>query len=342
MPGLPGYHGIEHVRPSTHAITMNTDKNYTRTILITGGAGFIGANYLNTMVPRYPDHFFVNVDALTYAADLANISVSGSKNYAFEKADIREMSQIEGIFDKYSPTHVIHFAAESHVDNSITGPRVFVETNVLGTQNLLELARKYKIARFHHISTDEVYGSLALSDAPSTEHDLLRPNSPYSASKAAAEHIVRAYHETFGLDTVITRASNNYGAHQHIEKLIPRFITNLKAGKKVPVYGKGENVRDWLSVGDHVEGIDIVFTKGVSGEIYNLGGGNQLTNIAITKKILDLMGLGEEMIEHVPDRLGHDLRYALDITKAKNELGWTPKKDFEQGLKETVDFYLKR
>ncbi len=315
---------------------------YDKTILVTGGAGFIGSNYLNTVVPRYPNYRFVNVDLLTYAADVGNIGVGDHSNYVFVKADIRDQEEMGKVFAEFAPTHIINFAAESHVDNSIAGPNVFVETNVLGTQVLLDLAHKSKVKRFHQISTDEVYGTLALDDRPSVEDDVLLPNSPYSASKAAAEMLVRAYHRTFGLDTIVTRASNNYGPHQHKEKLIPLFITKLLSGEKVPVYGAGMNVRDWIWVGDHVEGVDRVFHDGKAGEIYNLGGGQELTNIAITQKLLALAGKGEDMIEHVTDRLGHDLRYSLDSSKAQNELGWTPKKPLDEGLKETFAYYKER
>ena len=308
-------------------------------ILVTGGAGFIGSNYLNFAIPQYPNYQFVNLDALTYAADLNNISVSTLPNYAFIKADIRDAKKLAEIFEEYKPTHVIHFAAESHVDNSITGPGIFVETNVLGTQNLLECARKYGVKRFHFVSTDEVYGSLGAAAAASTEDDILAPNSPYSASKASADLIVRSYNRTFGLDTVTTRASNNYGPNQFPEKLIPLFISNLLAGKKVPLYGNGKNVRDWIHVSDHVSGIDRVFHDGRAGEIYNLGGGNEIENIDITKKLIALAGLGDEMIEYVTDRLGHDIRYALDSSKATKELGWKPLKDFEQGIEETFAHY---
>ncbi len=313
--------------------------SYNKTILVTGGCGFIGSNYLNYAVGTYPEYRFINFDALTYAANQQNITVSDASNYAFVQGDIRDKDALEAVFREYSVSHIIHFAAESHVDNSITGPSIFVETNVLGTQNLLELARIHKLVRFHHISTDEVYGSLSENADPSTEEGSILPNSPYSASKASSDLLVRSYHRTFGLDAVTTRASNNYGPNQHIEKLIPRFITNLLAGKKVPVYGNGKNVRDWIHVSDHVLGIDAVFHKGHSGEIYNLGGGNEIQNIDITKKLIALAGLGDEMIEHVADRLGHDIRYALDSSKATRELGWKPKKDFETGLTETFEYY---
>lgn len=318
------------------------EHQYKKTILVTGGAGFIGSNYLNMMVPRYANYRFVNIDALTYAADLKNITVADAQNYVFEKADIRDTVKLEEIWTKYSPTDIIHFAAESHVDNSITGPRIFVETNVLGTQNLLECARIHGIKRFHQISTDEVYGSLLFDAPPTDERSPLIPNSPYSASKAGADHLVRAYNKTFGLNTVTTRASNNYGPHQHPEKLIPLFIKNLLSGKKVPLYGTGKNIRDWLYVGDHVLGIDAVFHKGKSGEVYNLGGGIELENIDITKKLLKLTGRDESAIEYVTDRPGHDLRYALDCSKANRELNWTPLQSLEEGLKETVSYYETR
>lgn len=312
---------------------------YDKTILVTGGAGFIGSNYLNTFVPAYPNYRFINVDALTYAADRENISVSEAANYTFTQADMRDYEALLRICSEFSPTHIINFAAESHVDNSILGPRIFIETNIVGTENLLECARTQNIIRFHQISTDEVYGSLSPDAKPTSEDAPLLPNSPYSASKASADLLVRAYHKTFGLDAVITRASNNYGPNQHHEKLIPRFITNLFENKKVPVYGAGKNIRDWIHVSDHVRGIDAAFHKGKSGEIYNLGGRQELTNLAITNELLQLLGKNEDMIEHVTDRLGHDFRYALDSSKAAQDLGWTPEKDFSTGLKETVAHY---
>ncbi len=308
-------------------------------ILVTGGAGFIGSHYLNTMVPRYSRYRFINVDALTYAANPTNIKVAGAPNYLFVKADIRDMETMSSIFTKQAPTHVIHFAAESHVDNSIERPQEFVDTNVVGTQVLLDLARSHGLQRFHQISTDEVYGSLAEDARPVTEEAPPLPNSPYSASKAAADLLVRAYNKTFGLDTVITRSSNNYGPHQHTEKLIPRFIIALMRGEKVPLYGNGLNIRDWIYVGDHVEGIDRAFHKGKAGEIYNLGGNNEMRNIDITNLLLSLSGRGSEMIEHVPDRLGHDFRYAIDSSKAKKELGWQPKMDFKKGMQVTWEYY---
>lgn len=312
---------------------------YDKIIFVTGGAGFIGSHYLNTMVLRYPQYRFINIDALTYAANLENIKIADRPNYVFIQADIRDREVMGQLFKEYTPTHVIHFAAESHVDNSIERPQAFIETNIVGTQILLDLARTHGIQRFHQVSTDEVYGSLS-GDAPAvTEEAPLLPNSPYSASKASGDLLVRSYHRTFGLDTVTTRASNNYGPHQHTEKLIPRFITALLQGKKVPLYGNGLNVRDWIYVGDHIEGIDAVFHKGKPGEIYNLGGNNELNNVEITNILLGMSGLGEEMIEHVADRLGHDFRYAIDSSKAKREFGWQPKMDFTEGMKMTWNYY---
>lgn len=312
---------------------------YDKVIIVTGGAGFIGSHYLNTMVPRYPRYRFVNVDLLTYAANLANINVADASNYAFVQADICDREAMEALFKEYAPTHIVHFAAESHVDNSIERPQAFIETNIVGTQVLLDLARTHDILRFHHISTDEVYGSLTEDAVPVTEEASLLPNSPYSASKAAGDLLIRAYHRTYGLDTVITRASNNYGPHQHTEKLIPRFMTALMRKEKVPLYSNGLNVRDWIYVGDHVEGIDRVFHHGKDGEIYNLGGNNELRNIEITNLLLTLSGLGPEMIEHVADRPGHDFRYSIDSSKAKRELDWQPVMDFTEGLRETWDYY---
>lgn len=316
--------------------------NYKKTIIVTGGAGFIGSNYMNIVVPRYQEYLFVNIDCLTYAADLNNITVSSLPNYRFVNADIRDKAQLEEVFKKFTPTDVIHFAAESHVDNSISGPSVFIDTNIIGTHNLLDLARKNNIKRYHQISTDEVYGSLVTGDNPVDETATLQPNSPYSASKTAADLIVRSYNKTYGLDTVITRATNNYGPNQHLEKLIPRFISNLLVDKKVPLYGNGKNVRDWIYVADHVEGIDLVFHRGRSGEIYNIGGGTELENVEIVEKLLKLAGKGEKMIEHVADRPAHDFRYALDSSKISSELGWTPKVNIDDGLAETFAFYKKR
>ncbi|MDE2218370.1 MAG: dTDP-glucose 4,6-dehydratase [Patescibacteria group bacterium] len=315
---------------------------YKKKILVTGGAGFIGSNYLNKYVAQYPNYFFINADTLTYAANPRNIKIKGKKNYIFKKADIRNLFLLEKIFEYFKPTDVIHFAAESHVDFSIANPGIFVETNVNGTNNLLLLSKKYEIDRFHQISTDEVYGSLDSKDKPFTRNSPLKPNSPYSASKASADLLVRAYNKTFGLNTVITRCSNNYGPRQDKSKLIPKFINNLLSGKKVPLYSKGENIRDWIYVEDHIDAIDLVFHKGKTGEIYNIGGDCELTNMGITKKILKLMGRDESFIESVTDRLGHDFRYAIDNTETSSELGWKPKINFDDGIKMTLEYYRGR
>ena len=310
-----------------------------KTILVTGGAGFIGSNYLNKFVPKYKDYFFINVDILTYAADLNNLKVGLLDNYKFEKVDIRDIKDLEKVFAKHKPTDIINFAAESHVDFSIKNPAIFIETNVNGTNNLLTLAKKYKISRFHQISTDEVYGQLKTKKGKFKETDILDPGSPYSASKAAADLLVKAYNKTFGLNTVITRSSNNYGPNQDVSKLIPKFITNLLDDKKVPLYAKGDNIRDWIYVEDNIDAIDLVFHKGKVGEIYNIGGSCEKTNLEITKILLNLLNKDENYIESVPDRLGHDFRYALNIDKIQNELGWKPKYNFEEAIRKTIKFY---
>jgi dTDP-glucose 4,6-dehydratase len=312
-----------------------------KTIIVTGGAGFIGSNYLNKYVPLHPETLFVNIDSLTYAGNLSNIEVSDCNNYAFEKVDICDYSLIDDVFKKYKPDAIIHFAAESHVDRSIEDPSIFVKTNILGTHNLLTLSKENNVKRFHYISTDEVYGSLSLNENPWTEEYSLDPRSPYSASKASGELLTHSYGETFGLNTVITRSSNNYGPYQDKSKLIPLFITKLLKDEKVPIYGKGENVRDWLYVEDNCDAVELVFRKGKKGETYNIGGGNELSNIELTKKLLDITGKNEDLIENVSDRPGHDLRYAIDITKIKGELGWEPKTSFEEGLNKTVAYYKK-
>ena len=312
---------------------------YKKKILVTGGAGFIGSNYLNKYVAKYPDYFFINVDALTYAGNLDNIEVKKRNNYVFRKADIRNLALLEKIFVYFKPTDVIHFAAESHVDLSIENPSLFVETNVNGTNNLLLLSKKHSIDRFHQISTDEVYGSLGHKDKPFTRNSPLKPNSPYSASKASADLLVRAYNKTFGLNTVITRCSNNYGPNQDASKLIPKFLSNLLAGKKVPLYSKGENIRDWIYVGDHIDAIDLVFHKGKSGEVYNIGGDCELANINIAKRLLELTGHDESFIEPVADRPGHDFRYAINNAETNAELGWKPKVAFNDGIKMTLEYY---
>ena len=314
------------------------EKNYKERILVTGGAGFIGSNYLNHFVPKNKSTLFINVDVLTYAGNLKNINVSKEANYVFEKVDIRDKGALQKVFRKYQPTGVIHFAAESHVDFSIKNPQIFLETNVIGTDNLLALSVKHKIKRFLLISTDEVYGALSQKDRSFEETDLLDPRSPYSASKAGAEYLARAYANTFGLDVVTTRSSNNYGPNQDKSKVIPLFISNLLKGKKVPLYGKGLQVRDWLYVEDNVRAINLVWRKGKSGEVYNVGGNYELSNYDLTCKLLSLLGLGEEMIDYVKDRPGHDFRYSLNTDKIM-KLGWKPEIFFSQGIIRTLDFY---
>lgn len=310
-----------------------------KTIIVTGGLGFIGSNYLNKYVLEHKDYLFVNVDCATYAANQKNILVSKAKNYALEKVDIRDTKKLEKVFTKYKPTDIIHFAAESHVDISIKSPSIFVETNIVGTHNLLLLARKYNIQRFYQISTDEVYGSLSKNAPAFTTLSKLAPNSPYSASKASADLLVMAYHATFGLNTIITRCSNNYGPNQDTTKLIPKFITLLLQNKKVPLYSKGENIRDWVYVEDHVDAIDIAFHKGRSGGIYNIGGNCELSNLEMVKKLLTLTNRSGDLIEFVADRKGHDFRYAIDTSEAEKELGWKPKTDLEVGLSKTLEYY---
>ena len=315
---------------------------FSKRILVTGGAGFIGSNYLNYAVKKYPRELFINVDALTYAGDLRNVLVHEKKNYAFEKADICDVAAMSSVFEKYQPTHIIHFAAETHVDQSIVNPSTCIKTNVEGTDTLLQLAREHRVARFHLISTDEIYGDLAKTGAPFTERSPYDPRNPYSASKAGAEMVFKAYQNTFALPGTITRSSNNYGPGQDATKLIPKFINNLLQGKKVPVYGKGAQIRTWLYVEDSVRAIDLVFRKGKDGEIYNIGGGEEYTNLEVTKKLLHLLKKSEGNIEYVADRPGHDFRYALSSKKIERELGWKPKVKFEDGIKKTVAFYKKR
>ena len=327
-----------------------------KTFLITGGAGFIGSNFLNLFVPRYPEYNFINLDKLTYAANLLNLkNIENLPNYTFEQGDIADHSCVNKIFIQYNPDIVVHFAAESHVDRSIIGPAEFVQTNIIGTFNLLEACRKNwsdslsKNKLFHHVSTDEVYGSLSLNDTNLfTEVTPYTPHSPYSASKASSDHLVRAYYHTYGIPIKITNCSNNYGPYQFPEKLIPLMILNALNNKPLPVYGKGENIRDWLYVKDHCEAIWTVIQKGVIGETYNIGGNNEWKNIDIVNKICDI--LAEEfkknplsikkLITFVKDRPGHDLRYAIDSTKIKSELHWQPRETFETGLRKTIRWYL--
>lgn len=303
-----------------------------QTILVTGGAGFIGSNYLNWSVLQYPSIQFINVDKLTYAGDLNNVSVSTLPNYVFERVDICDGIALENLFQKYQPTGIINFAAESNVDKSIESADAFIATNIGGTNNLLRLAVQYRVQRFHHISTDEVYGSLALGAPAFTETHPLAPSNPYSVSKAAADLLVCSYFKTFGLDTVITRCSNNFGPHQDDTKLIPRFIKKLQAGESVPLYGDGSNRRDWLHVSDHVLAIDLVFNRGLAGEIYNVGSDDDLSNREVVDRLLTLTGRGADAIEFVTDRLGHDFRYAINASKIESELGWKPRVNFEVGI----------
>ena len=328
--------------------------NFERNILITGGAGFIGSHIVRLMVRKYPHYRIVNLDKLTYAGNLANLKdVDGAPNYHFVKADICDAESVAEVFRTYDIDGVIHLAAESHVDRSIEEPFAFAQTNVLGTLTLLQVARNYwngewEGKRFYHISTDEVYGALEMDGGLFTEHTPYAPHSPYSASKASSDHFVRAYHDTYGLPTIITNCSNNYGPNQFPEKLIPLFINNIRKGKPLPVYGRGENVRDWLYVEDHARAIDLVFHKGRVGDTYNIGGFNEWKNIDLIKVIIKTVdrllgnpeGHSEGLITYVTDRAGHDLRYAIDSSKLKEELGWEPSLQFEEGIEKTVRWYL--
>jgi dTDP-glucose 4,6-dehydratase len=323
-----------------------------QTVLITGGCGFIGSNFLNLLIPRHPEIRFVNVDALTYAGNPANLAaVSNADNYEFAHVDIRDANRLEAVFDLYRPDMVVHFAAESHVDRSITGPRQTVETNVIGTLNLLEAARHCwgdidgKV--FHHVSTDEVYGSLGATGF-FTEDTPYDPSSPYSASKAASDHLVRSHHRTFGLPVKVTNCSNNYGPYHFPEKLIPLMTLNCLDRRKLPVYGDGSNVRDWLYVTDHCEAIWLVATQGKIGETYNVGGNSERTNLEVVNRIIDAVSNAtgasleelQGLITYVTDRPGHDWRYAIDASKIQKELGWQPSVTFEEGIKRTVQWYI--
>lgn len=328
-----------------------------KNILITGGAGFIGSHVVRRFVEQYPDYHIINLDKLTYAGNLANLSdVENAANYTFVKGDICDFELMCELFDRYDIDGVIHLAAESHVDRSIKDPFTFARTNVIGTLSLLQAARLkweakpegYEGKLFYHISTDEVYGALEFDSTLFTEQTKYDPHSPYSASKASSDHFVRAFHDTYGMPTIVTNCSNNYGPYQFPEKLIPLFINNIRNRKPLPVYGKGENVRDWLYVEDHARAIDIIFHRGKVAETYNIGGFNEWRNIDLIKVIIKTVdrllgnaeGASEDLITYVTDRAGHDLRYAIDSRKLKAELGWEPSLQFEEGIEKTVRWYL--
>ena len=323
-------------------------------ILITGGAGFIGSHVVRLLVNKYPNYEIINLDALTYAGNLENLKdILGKPNYTFVKGDIGDDLLVSDVFSKYDISHVVHLAAESHVDRSIKDPLIFLKTNILGTANLLQNAKKhwagnYEGKLFYHISTDEVYGSLEMGTDMFTEQTPYDPRSPYSASKASSDHLMRAYFHTYHMPVVISNCSNNYGPNHFPEKLIPLMLHNIINKKPLPVYGKGENVRDWLFVEDHARAIDTILHKGVPGETYNIGGHNEWKNIdivhylcdALDKKLGRAKGESRQLITYVTDRAGHDLRYAIDASKIERELGWVPQETFESGIAKTIDWYL--
>lgn len=312
-------------------------------VIITGGAGFIGGNYIYYHLDKYPEDQVICLDDLTYAGNMDTLkNALENPNFQFVKADIADRAAVYKLFDEVRPDRIINFAAESHVDNSIENPGVFLQTNVIGTQTLLDACREYGIERYHQVSTDEVYGDLPL-DRPDmffTEETPIHASSPYSASKAGADLLVLAYHRTFGVPATITRCSNNYGPYQFTEKMIPKMITNAMNDVQLPVYGKGENVRDWLFVGDHCAAIDLVVCKGRLGEVYNVGGHNEKNNMEVVRIILDALDKPESLISFVTDRPGHDMRYAIDPEKIHTELGWLPDTKFEDGIKTTIQWYV--
>jgi len=324
-----------------------------RNILVTGGAGFIGSHLVRLLVNKYPDYHIVNMDVLTYAGNLENLKdIETKENYTFVKCDICDVEKVQQVFENHQINSVIHLAAESHVDRSIEDPFSFAQTNVMGTLSLLQAAKDYwnedfNEKLFYHVSTDEVYGSLA-EEGYFTEETAYDPHSPYSASKASSDHFIRAFADTYGMPTVISNCSNNYGSYQFPEKLIPLFINNIVHNKPLPVYGKGENIRDWLFVNDHARAIDVIFHDGKLGETYNIGGFNEWKNIDLIKVIIKTVdrllgreeGTSDKLITYVTDRAGHDLRYAIDSTKLKDELGWEPSLQFEEGIEKTVAWYL--
>lgn len=313
------------------------------TILVTGGAGFIGANFVYLQLEKHPEDRIVCIDKLTYAGNLQTLEQAmQNPNFRFEKIDICDREAVFRIFDEERPDIVVNFAAESHVDRSIENPGIFLQTNIIGTQILMDASLKYNVKRYHQVSTDEVYGDLPLDrpDLLFTEETPLKTSSPYSSSKAGADLLVNAYHRTFGLPTTISRCSNNYGPYQFPEKLIPLMIANALADKPLPVYGEGLNVRDWLYVEDHCKAIDLIIRNGKVGEVYNIGGHNEMRNIDIVKIIISALGKSEDLITYVTDRKGHDMRYAIDPTKIHNELGWLPETMFAEGIKKTIDWYL--
>jgi len=304
-------------------------------IFVTGGAGFIGSNFIHFLTKKTNEEIVI-LDKLTYAADLNNLR---PLNTPIVHVELEDRLWLSKIFDEYKPNKIFHFAAESHVDNSIVDVMPFIESNIIGTVNLLQLSNDYDVEMFHHISTDEVYGSLGYDDPSFTEETPYDPQNPYSASKAASDHFVMAFHNTYGLPVKLTNCSNNYGPRQNVEKLIPKTITNILKGNKIPVYGKGENIRDWIYVEDHCEAIYEVFSKGKVGEKYNIGGECEVKNIDLVKTLLNLLNASEDLIEYVKDRPGHDLRYSIDNAKIKKEINWSPKYTFEEGLKKTIEWY---